>query len=200
MEVLETLNQSLFLKINAPEGTAAWLISSATMTADGLIYVIPAILVVMWLWGDEQRRGLALKACVVSMIGVGLNQLIGIVLPHPRPFMIGLGKTWLSHPPDSSFPSDHMTVFCSVGFSLLFGGALRLGTFTLVCGLCVAWTRVFLGVHFPLDMLGAAGVALLCLGLVTPAWNRLGGAITQQAQGLYRGLLKLPINRGWIRR
>jgi undecaprenyl-diphosphatase len=154
----------------------------------------------MWLWGDKAKRNLALKACLVTMVGVGLNQIIALVWYHPRPSMIGLGHTWLPHVADSSFPSDHVTVFSSIGLSLLLGGAVRSGLLTLIAGLVVAWSRVFLGVHFPMDMLGAIGVACLTYMAVVPVWRKLGDVLTQFMEWLYRKTMARPIERGWVRR
>jgi undecaprenyl-diphosphatase len=197
--VIETFNRTLFLKINGDDGTPAWLINAAIGIADSLIYLVPLLLLWMWLWGDGARRQLAIKACTVAMLGVGANQVIALVWQHPRPFMIGLGHAWLAHVPDSSFPSDHMTVFAGVGLSLLFDGAAWLGVLTLSTGLFVAWARVFLGVHFPLDMAGAVAVAGTAYALVTPLWRRAGKPLTDLAQRLHRRALARPIAAGWIR-
>src|SRR6202000_1244398 len=107
--------------------TPGWLIGMAKLMAEYVIWLIPLLLVTIWLRGEEGQRNLALRACIVAMLGVGANQLIGVVWQHPRPFMIGLGCTCLPHAPDSSFPSDHVTVFASVALTLLSGGAVRLG-------------------------------------------------------------------------
>jgi undecaprenyl-diphosphatase len=200
MNEIEAFNRTLFLKINGGSGTPAWLVNAAIGIADSLIYLVPVLLVWMWLWGDRARRQLAIKACLVAMLGVGANQVIALVWQHPRPFMIGLGHAWLPHVADSSFPSDHMTVFASVGLSLLFDGAAWLGVLTLLTGLCVAWARVFLGVHFPLDMAGAVGVAGIAYALVTPLWRQAGKPLTDLAQQLHRLALARPIAAGWIRR
>jgi undecaprenyl-diphosphatase len=200
MEYIESLNRALFLAINAGAGTATWVVDSAILIANGLIYLIPVLLLVLWLWGDARRRNLALRACLVAMLGVGLNQLISLAWPHPRPFAIGLGQPWLPHAADSSFPSDHATVFASVGLTLLFGAEIGLAVVTLVVGLCVAWSRVFLGVHFPLDMLGAVGVAAFAYVVVAPTWRWVGSAATRFAERLYRAVLARPIARGWVRR
>lgn len=199
MDQIEALNRSLFLKINAGSGTAPWQINSAIFIADNLIYLIPALLLALWLWGDERKRNLALKVCLVAMLAVGTNQIISLVWQHPRPFMIGLGQTWIPHAADSSFPSDHATVFAAVCIGLLFAGEIGLATVFLAVGLCVAWSRVFLGVHFPMDMLGAAGVAAFTYALIAPAWRRVGNAITQLTERLYRSVMAKPIARGWVR-
>lgn len=199
MNEIEVLNQALFLHINAGAGTPAWLIQAAVGAADYLIDLIPFLLLGLWLWGDHLHRAAAIKACAVAMLGVAANQAIGAAWPHPRPFVIGLGHAWMPHAADASFPSDHMTVFAGVGLTLLFDGAAGWAAVTLLAGLCVGWARVFLGVHFPLDMVGAIGVAAVAYAVVTPLWRRTGKPITGLAERLYRRLLAKPIAAGWTR-
>jgi undecaprenyl-diphosphatase len=55
-------------------------------------------------------------------------------------------------------------------------------------------------VHFPLDMLGAVGIAACSYIIASPPWRRVGMAITVLAEGLYRSVLARPISAGWIRR
>ncbi len=200
MNEIEAINQALFLKINANATTPAWEIDVAIFTADYLIYLVPVILMCMWLWGDHARRNLAIKACLVVMIALGVNQVIGLVWQHPRPFMIGLGHAYMQHAPDSSFPSDHATVFAGIALTLLFARARWLGSLTLLMGLCVAWARVFVGIHFPLDMLGALVVGGVVLAGVSPIWHRNGAMCTQLAEHLYRIVMARPIAWGWVRR
>jgi undecaprenyl-diphosphatase len=200
MNTLEAFNQALFLLINGTTATPEWWISIALLIADYVIYLIPLLLAAVWLWGNEAQRSLAIRSCLVAMFGVGANQLIGLVWQHPRPFMIGLGHTFLPHAPDSSFPSDHATVFAGIALTLLLGGARWLGGLTLLAGTSVAWARVFLGVHFPLDMPGAVVVAGVAYFLLAPFWNFGGAAVTRCAIALYRKLLARPIDLGWLRR
>jgi undecaprenyl-diphosphatase len=199
MNTLEAFNQALFLLINGTTATPGWEISAALLIADYVIYLIPVLLAGMWLWGNEAQRSLAIRASLVAMLGVGANQLIGLAWQHPRPFMIGLGHTFLPHTPDSSFPSDHATVFAGIALTLLLGGARWLGGLTLLAGVSVAWARVFVGVHFPLDMLGAAAIACVAYALIGPLWHLAGSAATGCAIDVYRKLLARPIKRGWLR-
>jgi len=200
MNPFETFNRTLFLQINGGDGSPAWLIQVATGIADDLIYLIPLLLLGMWLWGDSTRRSLAIKACLVTLLALGANQVIGLVWQHPRPFTIGLGHTWIPHAADSSFPSDHLTVFAGIGLTLLFGGAFRLAAAVLATGFAVAWARVFLGLHFPLDMVGAVAVAGVAYVIVSPLWRMAGGTLTNLAEKLYRTVFAHPIAYGWVRR
>ncbi|OIR00375.1 putative undecaprenyl-diphosphatase YbjG [mine drainage metagenome] len=200
MNRIEAANRALFLHINGGGDTPRWLVNIAIGIADGLIYLIPILLLALWLWGGRTHRGLALKACLVTLAALGANQMIGALCWHPRPFMLGLGHAWLQHAADSSFPSDHMTVFAAIALTLLCGGALGLAAAVGAAGLAVAWARVFLGVHFPLDMAGAVLVAAGVCALVTPLWRRAENPVLTLAERLYRIFLAWPIAAGWIRR
>ena len=197
---MESLNKALFLIINASTDSSKWAVNSAIFIGDYLIYLFPLTLLTLWLWGDQDRKNMALKALFVAMLAVGLNQLIAIGYQHPRPFMIGLGQLWIEHAADSSFPSDHVTVFASIGITFLFANATRLGGITLLVGFFVAWSRIYLGVHYPLDMIGAVVVALIAYMLVTYLiWqNVIGFKIIQLAINTYTTVLAKPIAKGWI--
>lgn len=200
MTTLEAFNQALFLMVNGTAATPTWQVTAALLIADYLIWLVPLLLTGMWLSGDDRQRSVAVRACCVTMLALGVNQLIGLAWQHPRPFMIGLGHTFLPHAPDSSFPSDHATVFAGVSLTLLLGGLRRVGGLTLLIGIAVGWARVFLGVHFPLDMIGAVAVACAAYALTAPLWRLAGILVTHLAIALYRRLLARPIGLGWLRR
>ena len=199
MNTIQSLNRALFLHLNAAADTPHWLIDAGLFVANDLVYGVPLLLVALWLAGTNSRRSAALLAFVIAMIALGANQLIGIVWYQPRPFVIGLGHTWTTHAPDASFPSDHLTLFTSIGLGLIFGGLKRVGATTLVVGLLVGWARVYVGLHFPLDMAGSLMVATLCGAVIVPLWQRIGVACTTRFQSVYRTLLARPIARGILR-
>ncbi|MGG1944992.1 phosphatase PAP2 family protein [Trinickia sp. NRRL B-1857] len=196
---LEALNRALFLAIDATPSTPALGIAVAAFVANGLIWSIPLLLIGLWLSADTHRRETALRGCAVALVALGANQLIGLAWSHPRPFMIGLGHTFLAHAPDSSFPSDHATVFAALCVTLFAQRMTRLGLATFASGLAVAWARIFLGVHFPLDMIGAAGVAVAVHIALTPAWRHAGPRLTQWAVAIHRRVFAAPIRLGWLR-
>ncbi|WP_244808224.1 phosphatase PAP2 family protein [Caballeronia zhejiangensis] len=198
MNALEALNHAWFLAINARAATPLWQIDVAIAIAEDLVYLIPALLAFMWLFGGRLQRGAAVRACCVTFLALGLNQLIGMLWMHPRPFMIGLGHTFIEHVPDSSFPSDHGTLFASVALTLLLARLWHDGLLAALAGVAVAWARVRTGVHFPLDMAGAIGVACIAYALVAPLWARAGEALMRLLIALYRKAASWPIRRGWL--
>ena len=120
------------------------------------------------------------------MISLGLGMVCGTLWFHPRPFMIPLGHTWISHPADNSFPSDHATVMFSAAFALL---SLRLrapGLLMLLAALPVAWSRIYLGVHFPLDMVGAALVSIGGVIVAKRVWQAVGPRLVLLCEAVSR--------------
>lgn len=200
LHAVDAADHALFLRLNAPAGTPSWLVSLADVVANDVIYLLPLLLLGLWLRGGGARRGLALRALLVALLALGIGQTIGALWPRPRPFVLGLGHAWMAHAPDPSFPSDHVTVFCGIGLTLLLGGAVGWGGAVLLAGLGVAWARVFLGVHFPLDIAGGAVVAAAAWAVAAPLWRIAGDACTRLAQQLYRAIFAWPIAAGWLRR
>lgn len=169
---MEDTNHALFLWLNAPEHPSTMPLAVAIFFAEYAILALPAIIGFGWLRGSEHTRKVLLEATASGLAGLLINQIIGLVWQHPRPFMIGLGHTLIPHAADSSFPSDHLTLLWAVAFSFLMYRSPRMAGLALaLLGLPVAWSRIYLGVHFPLDMVGAFLVAVLSTWL---AFRALG--------------------------
>ena len=196
---MEAFNQSLFLLINAPAHPGAVVLALAKLFAKYVILLMPLTLLVGWLRGNERTRKLMLEAAISALLALLIAQIIGLVWPHPRPFMIGLGHQLIPHVADSSFPSDHLTLMWSVGFSLLLHAETRAaGVLLTLLGLPVAWARVYLGVHFPLDMAGAALVAAFSAWLCLHHARRIVEPAFPWMTATYRRLFAPLIRRGWV--
>ena len=197
---MEAFNQAMFLYLNAPANASAFALVVTRVVAEDLVWIVPAGLLIGWLRGGDAVRRAMLQATMAGILALTCAQLIGMLWPHPRPFMIGLGHWYLAHVPDASFPSDHLTLWWATSFSLLTCRRVRsTGVVMSLFGLPIAWARVYLGVHFPLDMVGAAGVALLSTMANACCRDRyiapLFGAVTSMHRGLFAPLIK----RGWLR-
>lgn len=158
---MEHLNDTPFLLINAPEHPGALALALATFLAEYFIWTVPALLMTGWLRGGESARKAMLAAAAAGLLGLLVNTALGLLWQHPRPFMIGLGHTLIPHAADSSFPSDHLTLWWAVAFSLMAQRRSRGAAALALLGVPIAWARVYLGVHFPFDMLGSLAVAAL---------------------------------------
>jgi undecaprenyl-diphosphatase len=96
------------------------------------------------------------------------------------------------HQPETSFPSDHATFLWAIGFGLIATGAWRRwGLVISGLGLSTAWARVYLGVHFPLDMAGALLLALIGAAVARAAQPRLTASLLPWLERTYEALLRL---------
>ncbi len=158
----ENLNNELFQFINAPDHPASWIVLVARILAEWVVYAAAIWMVATWIWTNRNFRFGLLDAFLAAIIGLSINQLIGFFFYHPRPFDLHLGHQFLVHGTETSFPSDHAVFMFSLTFTLLMSTAGRSwGWLFLMFGLGVSWSRVYLGVHFPFDMLGAFAVAIV---------------------------------------
>ncbi len=196
---MESFNQAFFLALNADPDTPLWAIDLGRLIAKRVILIIPFLLTAMWLWGYGSHRSAALRALVTTAIALGINHALGLVMPIDRPFVVGLGHTYLAHAPTPSFPSNHLTIFMCVALCTLRPKRIGTGITLIIVGMVVAWSRIFVGVHYPLDMAGAIATAFLAYGLLTPLWKRWGQPATTGCIRLYRRVLAVPIAAGWLR-
>ena len=133
------------------------------------------------------------------LAGLLINQFIALLWPHPRPFMLGLGHNLIAHAVNSSFPSDHLTGLWAFSFSLLMHRSQRMTAVALaLLGLPMAWARIYLGVHFPLDMLGAALVAGFSAWLAFRGARLYLAPLYSLAMAIHRALFGALIKRGWV--
>jgi undecaprenyl-diphosphatase len=201
--MLEHINLLWFSMMNADAGLHGWRLELALFCAEWLILLVPIGLLGLWMSGVGAQREAAVKALAATGCALGVNAVTGLLWYHARPFVAGAGRNFMHHAADSSFPSDHGTVMFTVALVLAVSSvpaARRFGRSLLPLALMVAWARVFLGVHWPLDMLGAlavaAGVTLLFQARLA---DSLCALLTGSLGTLYRRLLARPIARGWLR-
>ncbi|PWB16440.1 undecaprenyl-diphosphatase [Acinetobacter sp. AM] len=196
---LSELNLSLFSWINvSPEASNA-SINFAIFIANDLLYCMVALFAWFWLRGDYQIKKQILKAFIFTSIVIFISQCISHIYYHPRPFVMDVGRTLIYHSPNGSFPSDHMLIFSSIAFSYFFSTYRKLGIFLIMLAWLVAWSRIYVGVHFPLDMLGAfvLAFALNLFGLTL--WNRYKEKLMEWVLTLHFYLFKPLIQKGYIK-
>jgi undecaprenyl-diphosphatase len=198
---MDTLNQTLFLFINASSHPTPFVVGIAKFFATYAIWLAPLALIAGWLRGDDVLRHHMVEAALSTGVALLAAQIIGVAWPQPRPFMIGLGTNLMAHSPDSSFPSDHLTCLWGAAFSLLLHRRTRAaGTALALLGIPMSWSRIYLGVHSPADIVGAALVSALSAWVLARAGRRPGDFLVSVISQVYRPVFRTLIRRGWVSR
>lgn len=198
---MESLNHTLFLLINASAHPDPHVVPLAFLFAEYAIWLVPLGLVAGWLRGDDALRRRLIEASASALAALAVAQAVGFLWPHPRPFMIGLGTNLLPHAADPSMPSDHLTFLWAVAASLMLHADTRKAGYALaLVGVPMAWARIYLGVHYPFDMAGAAVVAGGSAWLAARFGTWFEQPVLRVATAVYRPVFAPLIRRGWVSR
>jgi undecaprenyl-diphosphatase len=131
-------------------------------------------------WGADLRNRrwfplVALAATLSFALASGLNYVLKAAFDRARPpSEIGL-QALGTVPGSPSFPSGHaMTAFAVAGAIALLAPRMRWPV--LAVAALIAFSRVYLGVHFWLDVLAGAGLGITIGALIAMAGRRLVAA------------------------
>lgn len=120
---------------------------------------VGAALAYAHLKGSEAAKKMAVELIVALPLAYVLARVAGLFFYHEQPFALYGFEPLLPHTVDNSFPSDHMVV-ASVLATMMYlrhrGVGLSLWAFAGVMGIA----RVAAGLHWPLDIVAAALIAV----------------------------------------
>lgn len=176
------LNRQLFLYINAAADAHPAAVRAAVFAAEYLVMAFFAAVLVYLAVYHRRHPAVYGRIALAVLLAVAATYLIRKFGYHPRPFALPLGTNFLEHSNTSSFPSKHLTSVFAVTVAMCWPRATRrMGLCLISFALWMAWARIYLGVHWPFDMLGALVVALVSCAAVYGASRIRQGRITQPA-------------------
>ncbi|MGW0766935.1 phosphatase PAP2 family protein [Streptomyces sp. NPDC002676] len=139
--------------------------------------LLAMVLLVLWCWWSVRRRdGENAASTVASLVwaplAAGIAVLVNIPIrgfvARPRPFADHQGLDVLvSGKTDFSFVSDHATITMALGVGL-FVANRAFGIAGIALALLEGFCRVYMGVHYPTDVVGGFALGTAVTLLLSP--------------------------------
>ena len=181
------MDNSLFRWINRLANRTGWAHGIFTSYAKYGIVLFAVLLVAAYIDARQHDDFRAIAGSVwpaaAALVALRIGQLIGGAIDRARPYeaMTDIHRL-VDKTTDFSFPSDHATVARAGAVGLLLTNRRR-GIVTAVLAIVMAFTRVYVGAHYPGDVI--AGLALC--GAVAAAGTALAvPRLTRLAEHLSR--------------
>lgn len=146
---------------------------------DGIIWI--ALGLILLIPKKYRKTGIMVLAALLVMLVVN-NIVLKNLIARPRPCWTYPEMVQLVHNPSSySFPSGHTTSAFAVAFTV-FSQHKKLGKVIIVMAAIMAFTRLYVFVHFPTDIYGGILVAAAITTFVCFMEKKISPRITEFLQ------------------
>ncbi len=172
MEGMAHADEVVFLWLNGWVGRSALFDGIITWVVSD--YLVPASLALtllgLWFVGDDRAARLKHQVGVfVALSAMGFASWVVYISNalyfRPRPFIDHDVSILFYQPTDSSFPSNPAAASFAIA-AAVWGVNRRVGTALLLGAGAYGFARVYAGVHYPADVLGAALIGIVVAYLV----------------------------------
>lgn len=166
---LEERERALAVRMRRPRGPVVDRIMSSA-TDLGSVFAVAGTSAVLLASG---RRRAAIDVVAAGAAAWIASQGMKRLVKRPRPYQIEEAERLVSEPAGSSWPSGHPAVAAAAATALVphlpDGGGVVGGSVAVF----VAASRVYVGVHYPTDVIAGLGLGGLC----GAAWRTLVGEL-----------------------
>ncbi|WP_416825203.1 undecaprenyl-diphosphatase [Ectobacillus polymachus] len=165
------MNYKLFKAINRRSGRSSPTDLLMILLSNKLRYVFLFVLIFMWFRNDLSKR-FAFHALLSAVVALFLNTLIKLFYFKPRPFVKHRVGILIPSKTDSSFPSKHTMIAFAVSTSI-FLYKRTLGLIMWILSIFTGFSRIWIGHHYPFDIIGSAFIGTMTSILVTKVFRGL---------------------------
>ena len=154
---LQTVELSIldWLQIHLRCGVLDAVMPAVSRICDhGEVWILLALILLLT---KKHRKAGASVACALVLDLIFCNLLLKPLVGRLRPFAVNTAVALLVPPPlDASFPSGHTASSFAAAAALWAAGYRRMGAAALVLACAIAFSRLYLYVHWPSDVLAGA--------------------------------------------
>jgi membrane-associated phospholipid phosphatase len=180
---LQSSDTASFYSINSAH-TLAFDYAMIFLSNYGRELLWGCIIILLWFLGNKESKFTAFILIISFLSLTVLGESLKLLEFRQRPFETLLDVRLLVRPPtDSSFPSGHALMVCAGATVAWHRMKKRYSLPLMLESSLVAYSRIYVGVHYPLDVISGSilGIAIACLIL----------AQSDKVNALYNGILRI---------
>jgi undecaprenyl-diphosphatase len=165
---------SLFRILNEVPAAAASVLTplSRLFLPAGIITVV--VLTVVYVVSRNRSVLPVVTGAVAAGAAWLLVHVAKAIADRPRPYEVMADAVLRQQPAHgTSFPSSHTAVTLAIAIALVPFLARPLAATGIGYAVLLGWSRVYLGVHYPLDVLAGAGIGMAVAGVILLALGAL---------------------------
>lgn len=151
----------LFEKINDLAYFAKILDWIGIFLAEYSLYVVGVVFLILLIW---KKNRLMVVSSVISVVlsRLVIAEIIKNFLHQPRPYIVleTASKLIVENKDFQSFPSGHAAIFFAIATAVYFFNK-KLGIVFFITAILVGIARIFVGVHWPSDILAGAVIGII---------------------------------------
>jgi membrane-associated phospholipid phosphatase len=167
-------DESLFRALNEVPAAAAAVLTPMSRLFLPAAIVAFVVLAVGYVVARDRSVLPVAAAAVAASAAWALAHVAKAIADRSRPYEEIAGAVLRQQPAHgTSFPSSHTAITVAVVMALMPFLARPLAAGGIAYAVLVGWSRVYLGVHYPLDVLGGAGIGMAVGGVILLATGLL---------------------------
>lgn len=157
-------NISLFFLIFGFSNHSQTLDNLMIFITQNLIYLTILLMFILGFKGKMKEKKALLLAIISIPVAILLIKGIHIFINEPRPFVNYHFSPLTDNTQDASFPSRHATIMAVIAFAYTYFRS-KWSLYFLLLMILVGISRIYVGVHYPLDVLGGFVVGIISLAI-----------------------------------
>jgi undecaprenyl-diphosphatase len=153
------MDSKLFKSINQLSGRCSSIDLLMILISNRIRYVFIFVLVFMWFRNNSYKK-VSCNAVISVGVTLFIHTLIKLVYFKPRPFVKHQVGILIPSKRDSSFPSKHTLLTFAMSTSIFLYNRF-LGSIMWLLSVLTGFSRIWVGHHYPSDIIGSAFIATI---------------------------------------